>query len=219
MNATAMRRQRSPLGLPLLCVAVGAALALAVVALAAGSKAAPAFPGWQAVSGYPATGSSVRALLRRCGATAPGGYREHLGRLVISESRGPYAAAVYTGSDRVPGNTSVCISGGSTADGPPAGVCTSSSLALATIPAGRIETAGALQTCDLLGPNGLGLVTFARGRLGAGVTTVTIRRGGGGIVQATVARGWFLAWWPGSGSSAAAAVRTAAGRTRLARLR
>jgi hypothetical protein len=205
-RATTSPRRWRRIGFALLSLSCGAAAALGIVAVAAGSRVLPAFPGWEAIPGVPAPGPSIQASLTKCA---------HLGRLAISEQRGAWAAALYT---RSYGNSSVCLSsGGGNAGGEPApSVCTSSSLALAAVPAGQIETTGILQTCDLASRNGFSDVTFARGRVGPGVTSVTIRRMDGSLVQATVARGWFLAWWPGLTTRATAAVKLVSDKNSLA---
>ena len=100
--------------------AIGAAATVAVI-VSLGSSAAPAFAGWQATPSAPAPGQLARAQ-QACG--------QDLGSPVLTDSRGPYTAALYADS-----NTSdVCLSGN--------GVSMSSrsiSGALESVAAGQIE--------------------------------------------------------------------------------
>src|SRR5579875_2156030 len=129
--------------------------AIAGVIFALGSSAAPAFAGWQATPTTPATGQLAQAA-EACG--------QGLGNPVLSESRGPYTAAIYAQAD----TSAVCLSGNgvsmqaSSTSSPASGK--SPTLAADAIQfggGGMHDTAG-----DAL--------TLADGRIGSAVTGVTI---------------------------------------------
>lgn len=169
------------LGATGLVAAVGAIVAL-------GSSAAPAFAGWQSTPRTPAAGALV-APAQACGLD--------LGKPVLTDSRGPYAASIYADST----NTAVCLTGD--------GVSMSSSsktLAPISVAAGQItfRVAGMRDSAG-------NALTLVDGTAGAGVTAVTIELSDGSSVQATVMGGWYLAWWPGSVTATNATVTTASG--------
>ena len=167
--------------------AIGAAATVAAI-VSLGSSAAPAFAGWQATPSAPAPGQLARAQ-QACG--------QDLGSPVLTDSRGPYTAALYADSS----TSDVCLSGN--------GVSMSSrstSVALESVAAGQIELNAAGKE-DSAG----NALTLVDGRTGAGVTAVRIERRDASSVQATVAGGWYLAWWPGSASPTNAKVTTASG--------
>lgn len=219
-------QQRNQLAAGFICALLGAATTLIVLLAIQAPQTPPAFPGWQAVPGF-FDQSGVRTALSTCG-VSPGSGPSRIGRRVATETRGPYAMAVYTDSFGQSVNSTWCLasnpqlfgengwqngtwSGGTW--------CTSSNLALKrTVSVGNIERRYALQTCNLDGPGGFGLATVARGRIGHGVTGVAIEVGGRRLVQATIDRGWFLAWWPGDVSSTVAEVTRADGRKSFTRL-
>jgi hypothetical protein len=180
--------------LPAIGALTAAGTAAAVAALVTvGSSAAPAFAGWNATPTAPAPGQLAQAA-QTCG--------QNLGSPVLTDSRGPYTAAIYADS-----NTSdVCLSGD--------GVSMSSSStpqAPAAVAAGQIEANGG-GTRDSAG----NALTLVDGRTGAGVTAVTVDRSDGSSVQATVAGGWYLAWWPGTISATSAEVTSASGTGTIA---
>ncbi|MCL2419200.1 MAG: hypothetical protein FWD04_07900 [Conexibacteraceae bacterium] len=166
----------------------GAAAAAAGVIVALGSSAAPAFAGWQATPTKPAP-SQVSRAIQNCG--------QNMGSPVLTDSRGPYTAAIYDN-----GNTSsVCLGGN--------GISMSSTSTSATpvsVAPGQIQAGGGGQR-DSAG----NALTLADGHIGAGVTAVTIDLSDGSSVQATVSNGWYMAWWPGSVTAAKAEVTTASG--------
>jgi hypothetical protein len=168
-----------------------AAAVTAIVTL--GSSAAPAFAGWRATPTNPAPGQLAQAA-QACG--------QDLGSPVITDSRGPYTASIYTNST----TTDVCLSGN--------GVSMSSSsttAAPASVAAGQVELDGG-GTRDSAG----NALTLVDGRTGAGVTAVTIERSDSSYVQATVAKGWYLAWWPGTVTATNAKVTTASDTSTVA---
>lgn len=188
--------------------AVGAATVTALVTV--GSSAGPAFAGWQAKPSTPTPGQLAQAE-QACG--------QGLGNPVLTDSRGPYTAAVYADST----SSDVCLSGngvsmsssstlGAGGPGPGAGgPVPDRSAAPAGVAAGQIELAGG-GTRDSAG----NALTLVDGRTGAGVTAVTIERSDGSSVQATVADGWYLAWWPGTLAARKADVTTTSGTSTLA---
>jgi hypothetical protein len=172
--------------------AAGTAAAVAVL-VSIGSSAAPAFAGWQATPSTPAPGQLAQAE-QACG--------QDLGSPVLSDSRGPYTAAIYANAT----TGDVCLSGNGVSMS-----STSSSQAPASVAAGQIQSSGG-GTRDSAG----NALTLVDGRTGAGVTAVTIDRSDGSSVQATVANGWYLAWWPGTVAATNAEVTTASGTSTVA---
>jgi hypothetical protein len=158
------------------------AAAAAAAAIILGSSAAPAFAGWTANPTAPVPGQLATAE-QQCGAGA--------GTPVLTDTRGPYTASIYSdGSTCVQGNgIQISSSGGG---------------ATSSIPAGRIELNGTGQSDS----DGHAL-TMVDGPIGAGVTGVTITRSDGSSVQATVKNGWYLAWWPGTARAVTAQVSSA----------
>jgi hypothetical protein len=180
--------------LPVIGALGAAGTAAAIGALVTlGSSAAPAFAGWQPTPTTPAPGQLAQAA-QACG--------QDLGSPVLTNSRGPYAASIYTSST----TSEVCLSGN--------GVSMSSSSTSptpASIAAGQIQSGGG-GTRDAAG----NALTLVDGRTGAGVTAVTIERSDPSSVQATVANGWYLAWWPGTVAAKNAQVATATGTSTVA---
>jgi hypothetical protein len=180
--------------LPVIGALGAAGTAAAIGALVTlGSSAAPAFAGWQPTPTTPAPGQLAQAA-QACG--------NDLGSPVLTDSRGPYAASIYTSST----TSEVCLSGN--------GVSMSSSSTSptpASVAAGQIQSGGG-GTRDAAG----NALTLVDGRTGAGVTAVTIERSDGSSVQATVANGWYLAWWPGTVAAKDAQVATATGTSTIA---
>ncbi len=175
--------------------ALGAASSAAAIAaiVTLGSSAAPAFAGWRATPTTPLPGQLAQAA-QACG--------QNLGSPVLTDSRGPYTASIYSNST----TGDVCLSGN--------GVSMSSSTtsaAPASVPAGGIELNGG-GSRDSAG----NALTLVDGRTGAGVTAVTIHRSDGSSVQATVSGGWYLAWWPGTVKATNAQVTAASGTTTVA---
>jgi hypothetical protein len=155
----------------------------AAAAILLGSSAAPAFAGWTANPTAPLPGQ-LAAAEQGCGTSA--------GTPVLTDTRGPYTAAIYA-------DGSTCVEGnGITISSSRAGGGTSS------IPAGTIELNGAGESDS----DGHAL-TMVDGPIGAGVTGVTISRSAGTSVQATVKNGWYLAWWPGTEHATTAQVTSA----------
>jgi hypothetical protein len=172
--------------------ATGVAAAVAAI-VTLGTSAAPAFAGWQRTPSTPAPGQLAQAA-QACG--------QDLGSPVLTDSRGPYTAAIYADST----TTDLCLSGN--------GVSMSSrstSEAPASVAAGRIQLDGGGRQ-DSSG----NALTMVDGRTGAGVTAVTIERSDGSSVQATVANGWYLAWWPGTVTATNAQITTASGTSTMA---
>lgn len=172
------RRALGAIGLTGASAAAGAAIIL-------GSSAAPAFAGWSAAPTTPLPGQ-LAAAERQC---ADGG-----GTPALSDTRGPYTAAVYA-------DGSTCLSGN--------GITIASSSSdggNASTPAAGIELNGAGESDS----DGHAL-TMVDGRIAAGVTGVTITRSDGSSVQATVDNGWYLAWWPGTQAAVTAKVVSASG--------
>jgi hypothetical protein len=172
--------------------ATGVAAAVAAI-VTLGSSAAPAFAGWRATPTIPAPGQLAQAA-QVCG--------QGLGSAVLTDSRGPYTAAIYADST----TSDLCLSGN--------GVSMSSSSTTGSpvsVPAGRIELGGG-GTRDSAG----NALTLVDGRTGAGVTAVTIERSDGSSVRATVANGWYLAWWPGTVTATNAQLTTGSGTSTVA---
>lgn len=174
---------------------LGAAGTTATVAaiLVLGSSAGPAFAGWQPTPTTPAPGQLAQAA-QACG--------QGLGSPVLTDSRGPYTAAIYAD----PTTSDVCLSGNGVSMS-----STASSTTPANVAADQIEFDGG-GTRDSAG----NALTLVDGRTGADVTAVAIERSDGSTVQATVADGWYLAWWPGTVSATNADVTTASGTSTVA---
>ncbi|HEX4484213.1 MAG TPA: hypothetical protein VH081_10540 [Solirubrobacteraceae bacterium] len=180
--------------LPAIGALTAAGTAAAVAALVTvGSSAAPAFAGWNATPTAPAPGQLAQAA-QSCG--------QDLGNPVLTDSRGPYTAAIY--ADSTTGD--VCLSGNGVSMS-----SSSSSQAPTSVAAGQIQSNGG-GTRDSAG----NALTLVDGRTGAGVTAVTIDRSDGSSVQATVSNGWYLAWWPGTVAATNAEVATASGTSTVA---
>ena len=167
--------------------ATGIAAAVAAV-VTLGSSAAPAFAGWQPTPSTPPPGQLAQAA-QACG--------QDLGNPVLTDSRGPYTAAIYANST----TGELCLSGNGVSMS-----SSSTSSAPASVPAGQIQPGGG-GTRDSAG----NALTRVDGRTGAGVTAVTIELSDGSSVQATVAGGWYLAWWPGSVAATSAVVTSSSG--------
>jgi hypothetical protein len=164
---------------------LASAAAAAAAAIVLGSSAAPAFAGWTANPTAPQPGQ-LAAAAQGCGTTT--------GTLVLTDTRGPYTASIYSdGSTCVLGN-GMTIRSSRVGGGTP------------SVPAGTIQLNGAGE----LDPDGHAL-TMVYGPIGSGVTGVTITSSDGTSVQATVKNGWYLAWWPGTARAATAQVTGASG--------
>lgn len=166
---------------------VGIAGAVAVV-VSLSASAAPAFAGWQATPTKPVAGQLAQAA-QACG--------QGLGSPVLTDSRGPYTAAIYASSSA----DDVCLTGNGVSM-----QSRSSSSTPISVAAGQIQFAGG-GTRDSAGND----LTLADGRIGAGVTAVTLELSDGSSVQATVANGWYMAWWPGNVTATNAEITTASG--------
>jgi hypothetical protein len=187
-------RQRRIGKLPAMGALATAGTAAAVTALVTvGSNAAPAFAGWRAEPSTPAPGQLAQAA-RACG--------QDLGSPLLSDSRGPYTASIYSDST----TSDVCLSGNGVSMS-----SSSTSQAPDSVGAGEIQANGG-GTRDSAG----NALTLVDGRTGAGVTAVAIERRDGSSVQATVANGWYLAWWPGTVPATNAKVTTASGTSTVA---
>ncbi|MGA2008966.1 MAG: hypothetical protein ABSH51_00320 [Solirubrobacteraceae bacterium] len=182
------RRHRVP-ALPALgALGASGAAAAAIAVVMLGSSAAPAFAGWSPIPTAPATGQ-LAAAEQACGA--------NLGAPVLTDTRGPFTAAIY--ADATSSHT--CLQGDSMSIS-----SSDSGAGEADVPAGHVQMFGS----GLQNSAGQAL-TLVDGRIGAGVTSVTIDRSDGSSVQATVSGGWYLAWWPGTTPATTAQVTTSAG--------
>lgn len=166
---------------------VGIAGAVAViVSLSAGT--APAFAGWQSTPTKPAAGQLAQAA-QACG--------QGLGSPVLTDSRGPYTAAIYANST----TDDLCLTGNGVSM-----QSRSSSSTPMSVAAGQIQFGGG-GTRDSAGND----LTLADGRIGTGVTTVTLELSDSSSVQTTVDNGWYMAWWPGKATATNAEITTASG--------
>jgi hypothetical protein len=161
---------------------------VAVVAIALGSSAAPAFAGWSATP-TPAGATQLAAAQQQCGA--------NLGTPVLADTRGPYTASIYANAT----SSHLCLQGRSLSIS-----SANSSPKQADVPAGQVQLFGS----GMQNSSGQAL-TLVDGRIGAGVASVTIDRSDGSSVQATVSGGWYLAWWPGTAHATTAEVTSATG--------
>jgi hypothetical protein len=187
-------RQRRIRKLPAIGALGATGIAAAIAAIVAlGSTAAPAFAGWQATPTTPAPGQLSQAA-QACG--------QNLGSPVLTDSRGPYTAAIYGSST----TETLCLSGNGVSMS-----STATSSTPASVAAGQIQLGGG-GTRDSAG----NALTVVDGRAGTGVTAVTIERTDGSSVQATVTDGWYLAWWPGTVTATNAEVTTASGTSTVA---
>jgi hypothetical protein len=189
--------RRSRVGrLPAIGALGAAGIAAAVAAVVTlGSSTAPAFAGWQATPTTPAAGQLAQAA-QSCG--------QDLGSPVLTDSRGPYTAAIYANAT----TGATCLSGNGVSMSSRTNWATPTP---ATIAAGQIQPGGG-GARDSAG----NALTLVDGRTGAGVTAVTIERSDGSSVQATVSNGWYLAWWPGTVTATKALITTASGTTTTA---
>jgi hypothetical protein len=166
---------------------IGLSAAAAVVAMAMlASNATPAFAGWTPTPIRPTPGH-VTTASQKCG----------LGIPVLTETRGPYTAAVYA----TPSGIGTCLQGQSvsfsgTVNGP----------AEAVVAAGQIQTFVSSST-DSSGDG----FTVLDGRVGAGVTAVAVERASRIPITATVSGGWYLAWWPESAHATAVQITSTSG--------
>jgi hypothetical protein len=167
-------------------VSATAAGVVAAVTLSAG--AAPAFAGWSATPTRPATGQ-LAAAEQACSSG--------LGTPALTDTRGPYTAAIY--EDGTTGSR-LCLQGDSLS------IATSEASEQAGIAAGQIQLSG-LGMQDSSG----NAWTLVDGRIGTGVTAVTIDLRDGSSIQATVSGGWYLAWWPGTTGPSTADVTSTTG--------
>jgi hypothetical protein len=182
---------------------VGVAGVIAVI-VSLSSGAAPAFAGWQSTPTPPAPGQLAQAN-QACG--------QGLGSPVLTDSRGPYTAAIYGDST----TDTVCISGNdvsmaSTSSSSMASTSSSSMASTSTSSTPITVAPGDIQFAGQGSRDSAGnALTVADGRTGAGVTGVTIELSDGSSVQATVENGWYMAWWPGSVTAKDAEITTASG--------
>lgn len=174
-------------------VGVGGLAAAAGVIVALGSGAAPAFAGWQAKPSRPAAGQLAQAA-QACG--------QGLGSPILTDSRGPYTAAIYAQAN----TSALCLSG--------AGVSMASRTTTAN-PKGSIAPDGVQFAGGGMRDSAGDALTVADGQVGSAVTGVTIQLSDGTAVQATVSNGWYLAWWPGNVTATQAQVTTASGTNTL----
>jgi hypothetical protein len=174
---------------------LGTAGTAAAVALAVSlsSGAATAFAGWQATPTTSASAPPV-AMRQSCG--------QGLGSPALTDSRGPYTAAIYAQGN----TTDVCLSGNDISMS-----SRSSSSAPISVAPGQLQFSGGA-TRDSAGDQ----LTLADGRAGTGVNAVTFELSDGTAVQATVSGGWYMAWWPGTATATKADVTTASGTTSVA---
>jgi hypothetical protein len=170
----------------------GTAAAVAV-AVSLSSGAATAFAGWQATPTRSASAPPV-AMGQSCG--------QGLGSPALTDSRGPYTAAIYAQGN----TTDVCLSGNDISMS-----SRSSTSAPVSVAAGQLQFSGGA-TRDSAGNQ----LTLADGRAGTGVNAVTFELSDGTAVQATVSGGWYMAWWPGTATATKADVTTASGTTSAA---
>jgi hypothetical protein len=201
------RDLRPPVAAGVLTAAAAAAAAVLVVGL--GPRASEAFAGWTATPTTPAAGqltSAETACRQRLDSmpTPPGAIANapavNTGGLdpVLADTRGPFTFVIFAG----PRSSASCISG----PGFTSTSATSSSPALAAVPAGHIAASAEYHTA-----RAGHAYSFAEGHTGAGVTAVTLVLSDGIRVQTSAADGWFVAWWPGSSQVTSATVTSAQG--------
>ena len=190
LRATDYRPRHRRVGrLPALGAAGATGLAAAAgVIVALGSGAAPAFAGWQAKP-TAAAPTQIAQAVQDCG--------QGLGSPVVTDSRGPYTAAIYAKST----TSNVCLAGNGIS------MASGSTSSKVSTPAPDVIQFGGGGMRDSAGD----ALTLADGRVGTAVTGVTIDLSDGTDVQATVSNGWYLAWWPGNVSATTAQVTTASG--------
>lgn len=184
------RRRRLPSRPALGALGLSGAAATAGAIVLLSSSAPAAFAGWSATPTAPLPGQ-VAAAEAQCSAG--------LGSPVITDTRGPYTAAIYAEPD----GSHTCVQGGSVSiNQASSGVGQGTS----SVPAGQIQISG-----DGVADSSGDALTLVDGRVGSGVTAVTIDRSDGSSVQATVSNGWYLAWWPRNVRPTSARVTTATG--------
>ncbi len=189
-------RQRRVPRLPAIgAVGAAGAAAIVVAVLSLSSGAAPAFAGWEATP----TATAAGQLPQSCG--------QGLGNPAITDSRGPYTAAIYADAS----TEAVCLSGNGVSMDSRSTSSGVTSDTPGSVAAGQIQFNGG-GTRDSAG----NALTLADGRTGAGVSGVTIELSNGDSVQATVDNGWYLAWWPGTATATKAQITTASGSDTVA---
>jgi len=229
------RRLRAPVAVGA-GVLASAATAGAVLSVVLGG-AAPAYAGWSASPVADTTAPSASADANCLGQltstrAAPGDTStgQVAWQNVLTDVRGPFTVALFQndgsyaacftsssftevdqissngGSAASSGRVSVRAQGGfgsgtGSSAAPNVGISTTSSGSLSQVLQNHLTTVDN------------GPYTLVDGRAQSGVTAVTLVVDGGQNVVATVADGWFVAWWPGSGSATSAQVTTASGTT------
>jgi len=186
-------------------LAGSASLAAAVLTVVfVGGSAQSAFAGWSAHPTKPAVGqltstdtSCSAALAQVLPSISQGA---DLGSLVaeVSDVRGPYTVTVFgDGSD----SGALCFSA---TDG-------NAAVQWITWSSAPVGTGAIAVDRTSVSSDGGQSYTLVEGRTGDGVTGVDLTLENGSQVTASVDHGFFVAWWPGSLSSATAVVSTASG--------
>lgn len=184
--------RRSALGLRARLAVGGAGIsavaAAIIVAVLAGSAAAPAFAGWTARPAV-ALKQQITGATRRCGLADP----------TLVEARGPYTAAVFASTS---GGTA-CVVGPSMSFVGSVGGVRAPDNRFKPNQIGMAVTTGS-------DTKGHAFILLA-GRLGSAVRSVVIHRSNHGDVIASVKSGWYLAWWPARTHATNATVTTTSG--------
>ncbi len=227
------RRLRAPVAVGA-GVLASAATAGAVLSVVLGG-AAPAYAGWSASpvadTSAPSAPAATSCESQLASApAAPGGARTEEGAWqdVLTDVRGPFTVALFqsdgsyaacftsssfTEVDQVSSSGGSAASSGrlSVSEQAGAGKGTGSS---SMTRVGVSNTSSGSLTHVLqnhLTTSSDGPYTLVDGRTEPGVTAVTLVLDDGQDVVTSVADGWFVAWWPGSGSATSAQVTTASG--------
>jgi len=178
------------------------ATVLTVVFVGGGGQAA--FAGWSTHPTKPAVGqltsadASCQGALARVPPSVSQGTNVASLAPEVSDVRGPYTVTVFGDGSQI---GSLCIS-------VPGGNATVQLITWSDVPVG--PDAIALGRTEVLSDGGQ-TFTLVEGRTGDAVTGVALTLENGSRVTATIGHGFFLAWWPGNGSSTAVVVSTASG--------
>ncbi len=175
----------------------GAAVAIAgfiAVPLASGQNSASAYASWTPAPGT--LSSADRAVVDNACRNA--GSRIKTAKLALSERRGDWVVALYTGAEYVDSACMAELPAGTT---DPKNVATSFAGGQPAAVTGAQFTDGSIFQFGGGGFLGIGsrpTISLTSGYVGSAVTGLDITRPGKQPVAATIEDGRYLAWWPGT---------------------
>lgn len=186
----------------------GAAMAGAIVAAllllsSGGSSLVPlAYAGWSAVPTTPSPGELAKATASCRRLAGPLLRTAMTGRVVLTDKRGSYVAALYTHGRK----SGVCISksGAAVSGDGSAGI-------LQSAPGPDQLSSPMAAGGGAPGFAGGAVEDHAYGRIGRELSAVTFIFAGNRTVEATVEHGWYFAWWPNHNWPVSLEVTTSSG--------